>query len=149
MWALVGGVGPVLGGAFTQYISWRWIFWINLPISGLAFLLLLLFLDVHNPRTGALEGLKAIDWLGSLSMLMLTTLILLGLNLGGVTYPWNSPTIICLFVVGALMTAVFVYSEMKVAQYPLMPPSLFRHWSNVAILLVVFAHGFVSVAFHC
>ena len=60
VWALAGGIGPILGGAFTEYLSWRWNWWINLPIQGIAFLLLLLFLDVHNPRTSMMDGLGAI-----------------------------------------------------------------------------------------
>jgi MFS family permease len=84
MWAIAGGVGPVVGGALAAFVSWRWCFWINLrkfcslvseerrvlislfttAVSGTAFLILLLFLDVHNPRTGLLEGLRAIDWVG-------------------------------------------------------------------------------------
>lgn len=69
VWAVAGGVGPVLGGVLTQRLSWRWAFWVNLPISGTTFLLLLIFLDVHNPKTAVVEGFKAVDWFGSLSIL--------------------------------------------------------------------------------
>lgn len=144
MWALAGGVGPIIGGAFSQYRSWRWIFWINLPICGTTFLLIALFLDVHNPKTKLVEGLRAIDWLGSFSILGLTLMLLLGLNFGGVTFPWDSPKVICLIVFGALMSIFFVFSELRIARYPLMPIELFRHPSNVASLLVCFMHGFVS-----
>jgi MFS family permease len=68
MWALAGSTGPLLGGALTQFLSWRWCFWINLPVCGVAFVLLLLFLDVHNPRTKLGEGVMAIDWFGTLSI---------------------------------------------------------------------------------
>ncbi|MCJ1247364.1 hypothetical protein MMC30_004578 [Trapelia coarctata] len=145
MWALAGGVGPILGGAFSQYASWRWNFWINLPISGTTFILLAVFLDVHNPRTRVVEGLRAIDWLGSFSILGLTLMLLLGLNFGGVTFPWDSPKVICLIVFGALMSIFFIFSELRVARHPLMPLSLFHHPSNVASLLVCFMHGFVFI----
>lgn len=88
MWALAGGLGPILGGLFTQLVSWRWCFWINLPVSGLTFVLLILFLDVHNPKTKLSSGLKAIDWFGTFSILAVTLLLLLGLDFGGATYPW-------------------------------------------------------------
>ncbi|EXJ71558.1 uncharacterized protein A1O5_05366 [Cladophialophora psammophila CBS 110553] len=142
-WAVAGGLGPVLGGAFTQLLSWRWIFWINLPISGAAFCLLLLFLDVHNPKTKLAEGVKAIDWAGSLSIVCIMVMMLLGLNFGGTAYPWDSPKVICLVVVGALMVAVFLFSEGRLTRYPIMPLGLFRHKSNAACLAIGFAQHFV------
>lgn len=148
MWALAGGIGPLLGGAFSEYVSWRWNYWINLPVSGTTFVLLLLFLDVHNPKTKMLEGVRAIDWFGSLSILGLTLMVLLGLDFGGATFPWNSPQVICLIVFGSLCSLLFIYSEKRLAKYPLMPLGLFRHPSNVASLVVTFTHGFVSNVFY-
>ncbi|GAQ09932.1 uncharacterized transporter C3H1.06c [Aspergillus lentulus] len=146
MWALAGGIGPLLGGAFSQYVSWRWSYWVNLPVCGLAFVLLLLFLDVHNPKTKMMDGVKAIDWFGSLSILGLTLMLLLGLDFGGETFPWDSPKVICLIVFGSLCSLLFIYSEKRLAKYPLMPMSLFAQASNIATLAVAFAHGFVFIA---
>jgi MFS family permease len=146
VWALAAGVGPILGGAFTEFVSWRWNWWINLPIQGLTFVLLLLFLDVHNPRTSMMDGLKAIDWFGSVSILGLILMLLLGLDFGGETFSWNSPTVICLIIFGALMSLFFIYSEKRLAEYPLMPLAIFNHRSNIASLVVCTAHGFVFIA---
>ena len=146
MWAIAGGVGPILGGAFTELVSWRWNFWINLPISGVSFLLLVVFLDVHNPRTKVADGLHAIDWWGSLSILGLTIMLLLGLNFGGTIFAWKSPKVICLIVFGALMSFLFILSEKRLAQYPLMPLALFSKPATAASLLVGFVHGFVFIA---
>ncbi len=145
IWAIAGGVGPIIGGVFSQLLSWRWIFWVNLPFSGLAFLLLLLFLDVHNPRTNFQDGVRAVDWYGGLSILGLAVMLLLGLNFGGTTFPWGSPKVICLIVFGCLMSVVFVFSERHLARYPLMPLSILKHRSNVLCLVVGFMHGFVSI----
>ncbi|KAJ5595215.1 Efflux pump dotC [Penicillium hispanicum] len=145
MWALAGGIGPLLGGAFSQYASWRWCYWINLPVSGTAFILLFFCLDVHNPKTRMMEGVRAIDWFGSLSVLGLTLMLLLGLDFGGETFAWSSPQVICLIVFGSLCSLLFVYSEKRLAKYPLMPLSLFARVSNIAALAVVFAHGFVFI----
>ncbi len=144
MWAIAGGVGPVLGGLLTQYVSWRWIFCINLPIAGATFLLLLIFLDVHNPKTKFSDGIKAIDWFGSLSIISTMGMLMVGLNFGGATLPWSSPTVICLLIFGSLMSVFFIISEKKLAYHPLIPLGLFNNKSNVAVLIVGFTHDFVS-----
>ncbi|KAJ5164155.1 uncharacterized protein N7500_005985 [Penicillium coprophilum] len=146
MWAFAGGVGPLLGGAFSQYVTWRWTYWINLPISGVTFVLLFFFLDVHNPQTKIMDGVRAIDWFGSVSVLGLTLMLLLGLDFGGETFAWSSPQVICLIVFGSLCSLLFIYSEKKLAKYPLMPMDIFARSSNIATLLVAFAHGFVFIA---
>ena len=105
--------------------------------------MLLLFLDVHNPRTKVWDGIKAVDWLGIFTILGLTLMLLLGLDFGGAMFPWNSPKVICLIVFGLLMGGAFVFSEAKVAKYPLMPLGLLKVRSNVASLVICFVHGFV------
>ncbi|KAL8847572.1 MAG: hypothetical protein Q9221_007392 [Calogaya cf. arnoldii] len=146
IWALAGGIGPILGGVLTQLVSWRWIFWVNLPCSALAFVLIILFLDVHNPKTPLIDGVKAIDWFGSISIIGLTVMLLLGLNFGGTTFPWDSPKVICLIVFGCLMSILFVYAEKRLARYPLIPLGLLKDQSCLMSLLVNFVHGFVFIA---
>ena len=144
MWAIAGGVGPLLGGVLTERASWRFCWWINLPICGTTFILLLLSLDVHNPKTAIADGFKAIDWFGSLSILGVTLMLLLGLEFGGTSFAWNSPTVICLIIFGTIMIGVFIFSEKRLAQYPLMPMGLFKHSSNIACMAMCFFHGMVS-----
>jgi MFS family permease len=136
----------VLGGLFASLVSWRWCFYINLPISGIAALLILLFLDIQHHHTSFVRGIRAIDWLGILTFLACTLLLLLGLDFGGVLFPWSSPKIIVLLTIGAAMIFVFIYSEARVAKYPLIPMPLFQRTTNVAVLSVVFLHGFVFIA---
>ncbi|PSR78740.1 major facilitator superfamily domain-containing protein [Coniella lustricola] len=148
VWVLAGTTGPVIGGALTQYASWRWCFWINLPVCFVTFLVMLFFLDVHNPRTKLRDGLKAIDWFGSLSIVGVTVMLLLGLDFGGVAYPWPSPRVVCLITLGGLLVAVFVYSEKRLAKYPLILFSIFSSHENVlsnnAIAVVAFTHSMAS-----
>ncbi len=145
MWALAGGLGPVLGGIFTQLVTWRWCFWVNLPVCGVTFVLLFLFLDVHNPKTSLRDGVKAIDWFGTFSILSVTLLLLLGLDFGGATFPWSSAKVICLLVFGTTMLGVFVFSEKRLAKYPIVPLSMFRNWSNNAAFVTGFTHGMAFI----
>jgi hypothetical protein len=145
VWAVAGSAGPLIGGAFSELISWRWCFWINLPVCGLSLALLVLFLDVHNPRTKIRVGLAAIDWYGLVSFLAVSLLVLLGLNFGGATFPWNSATVISLLVIGVLMIGVFIYSEKRLATYPLMPLGVFKTLSNNAVILLALGHSMVNL----
>ncbi|CAJ0550996.1 Ff.00g109260.m01.CDS01 [Fusarium sp. VM40] len=143
MWAVASGVGPVLGGAFTDRLSWRWCFWINLPITAAVFVLLVLTLKLPSPNTPVWAGLKAIDWPGSLLIIGGTLMLLLGLYLGGVYEPWNSATVVCLVVFGFITAVLFIWNEWKLAEYPVIPVHLFRAWSSSAAYAVTFFHAFV------
>ncbi|KAH5080663.1 hypothetical protein HBI73_164860 [Parastagonospora nodorum] len=145
MWCLAGGVGPVLGGVFASLATWRWCFYINLPISAFAGLLIVLFLDIRHEHTSFSDGIKAIDWFGIFTFLGFTLMLLLGLDFGGVLFPWDSAKVIALLVVGSVMIFAFIYTETK-ASYPLIPMALFRRRTNVAAFSLVFFHGFVFIA---
>ncbi|KAH6702845.1 MFS multidrug transporter-like protein [Leptodontidium sp. MPI-SDFR-AT-0119] len=146
VWAFASAVGPILGGVFTEKVSWRWCFYINLPITGTVSILLFFFLHLHNPRTPVWEGLKAVDWAGSLTIVGGTLMLLLGLEFGGVTHPWGSATVICLIVFGVVVGGLFVLNEWKFARYPVMPLRIFKYRSNIASLGVCFCHGASFIA---
>ncbi|KAK0703847.1 MFS drug transporter [Lasiosphaeria miniovina] len=143
VWALAGAVGPVLGGVFAQQLNWRWCFWINLPISGIVFILLFFTLRLKSPKRPVRDGLRAIDWTGSLLIIGSTAMFLVGLDFGGVAYPWGSAVVVCLIVFGVLVGVLFVLNEWKVAVQPVVPLRLFRRPSNVAAYTMCFCHGFV------
>ena len=116
------------------------------PCTGLAFIILLIFLDIETPRTPIVAGLKAIDWFGSLTIVGGTVMFLFGLEYGGVTYPWSSATVVCLLVFGVVTIGIFFLIEWKVAKYPVIPLRLFSKRSNVAALVTCFCHGFVFIS---
>lgn len=117
----------------------------TVPIDGIAFVIILFLLDIETPKTPILAGLKAIDWLGIVTVTGGTIMVLLGLEYGGVSFPWSSATVICLIVFGILLIVLFVINEWKVAKYPMMPLTIFNKRSNVACLAVCFFHGFVFI----
>lgn len=142
VWALASAVGPVLGGIFTSQVSWRWCFYINLPISGVGMIILFFVLKLHNPRTPMKEGLAAIDWTGSLLIVGGTLMFLMGLEFGGVKFPWDSPTVLCLIIFGFVTIGIFVVYEGKFAKYPLTPLRLFKHRNSVVAYCLAFTHAF-------
>ncbi|OTB05078.1 hypothetical protein M426DRAFT_320135 [Hypoxylon sp. CI-4A] len=146
VWAIASAIGPILGGVFTTKATWRWCFYVNLPISGVGFFVLLFVLKLHNPRTPVWEGLAAIDWLGSLLIVGGTLMFLFGLEFGGVTYPWNSAATICLIVFGVVTVFIFVAVEKWYAKYPVIPLRLFKFGKNISTFAICLVHGAVFIS---
>ncbi|KAI1821196.1 major facilitator superfamily domain-containing protein [Xylaria intraflava] len=127
--ALGSAVGPLIGGALTEKVDWRWCFWIN---CGTVLLILLFFLKVANPGTPILAGLKKIDWAGCALVVGSVLMVLLALDFGDVVFPWHSATIINLLVFGVVAGALFLVNEWKLAREPIIPLRLFSNKSAVA-----------------
>jgi formate hydrogenlyase subunit 3/multisubunit Na+/H+ antiporter MnhD subunit len=104
----------------------------------------MLYLDIPHEYTSFVDGMKAIDWWGIFTFLGCTLMLLLGLDFGGVLFAWDSAKVIALLVVGSVMIFAFIYSEKRLAKYPLIPMSLFKRRTNVAAFALVFSHGFVG-----
>ncbi|KLO98911.1 related to DHA14-like major facilitator efflux transporter (MFS transporter) [Fusarium fujikuroi] len=143
VWAVASGIGPVLGGALTDRLNWRWCFWINLPITAAVFVLLFFTLKLPSPNTPVWAGLKAVDWPGSFLIIGGTLMLLLGLYLGGVYEPWNSATVVSLIVFGVVTGVLFIWNEWKLAEFPVLPVHLFKTCSSSSAYAVTFFHAFV------
>ncbi|WP_272975879.1 MDR family MFS transporter [Deinococcus geothermalis] len=120
IFGLASVVGPAVGGFLTDNLSWRWVFYVNLPLGLLALFLIL----AKMPRlTHRAEG--RIDLLGAALILSTTIPLLLALTWGGTTYPWDSARIITLFAVSAVSLIVFLLVEARTKD-AIIPLSLFR-----------------------
>ncbi|KAH8624069.1 Efflux pump [Alternaria alternata] len=151
VWALASALGPVLGGVFAQRLHWTWCFYINIPIVSLAIVVLYLTLHVHNPRVPLMAGLAAMDWLGTITIVTATVLLLVGLQVGGVTSYSNAGVLTCL-VFGPIAYIAFPFSQHWVAQHggsPIMPLRIFKDISNLCALAVCACDTlvFTSVAY--
>ncbi len=113
-------VGPLAGGFAVDSLSWRYIFYVNLPLGIVA-----LIVTNRVLRLPVRKREVKIDWLGALLLVAGVSCILLATQLGGENYPWGSWQIIGLFALGALVIAGFVLREAK-APEPILPLSLFR-----------------------
>ncbi|KAL7277614.1 hypothetical protein ACG7TL_008541 [Trametes sanguinea] len=107
--------GPVLGGALTQNVTWRWCFWLNLPCGGLAILLVLIFLPNIPPseRLSSRDRWLRLDYLGAFLSVAFVTTLLIPLQWGGNLKPWSDPAVIALLVVSAVLILVFLLWEKR------------------------------------
>ena len=121
-------VGPIIGGALAD-VQWRWIFYLNLPISGLALLAIALFFNVKYTRSPTWRhALARVDFLGNAIFIPSIIAILLGLVLGGVQFAWDSYHIIIPLVLGFLGWAAFhIHQASPICKDPSIPPRLFKN----------------------
>jgi len=114
MWGLGTVLGPVIGGAFTQSsATWRWAFYINLPIGALTAPVLLFLIPAFDALKGtSFSGrLRKVDWVGVVLLCGSITSLVLGLQFGGNQYPWNSGQVIGLFVAFGVLLILFAGSQ--------------------------------------
>ncbi|KAF7792049.1 hypothetical protein EIP86_003077 [Pleurotus ostreatoroseus] len=145
-WAFAAAIGPPIGGAFAQRASWRWLFYLNLPLCGISLFLVLFFLRVRTPPGDIRAKLARIDWIGNFIIIAGATLAITGLTFGGIRFPWDSAQVLAPLIIGLVLMAFFFFYEAKFAEYPCIPWDVVGNLSGLSGYLTTFFHGIVSIA---
>ncbi|KAL7785406.1 MFS general substrate transporter [Trichoderma afarasin] len=142
-WALGTNIGVPVGGAIGQYTSWRWVFWINIPICVPSIAGIVYALHLVRDKSSFKSKAARVDYLGITVFIAATTLLLYGITTGGTTNPWNSASVLAPLVLGVFGLGIFLLIEWKVAKTPMVPLRIFNNRSGNTGFFGSFVHGLV------
>ncbi|RYP05315.1 hypothetical protein DL764_003913 [Monosporascus ibericus] len=140
-------LGPFFAGLIVQYSTWRWTFYLALPVGGAALLSLFFFLNVqYKKETNLATRITTIDWTGNVIFIAAITSVLLALSWAGVSHPWSSYNVLVPLLVGMAGLAGFlVFEGSRFAPNPTVPLHLFSNRTSVGVLVMTFFLGIITM----
>lgn len=142
-WAVGSIVGPVVGGSIADHITWRWVFYINLPFCGMGLLLVPWVVRLRAKRGTLTERILRVDWIGVILFNASLCSFLMGITWGGTQFPWSSWHTLVPIVVGVAGVIAALVWEQYFAKAPFLNLSLFRGYSSLAAYFCIFLQGAV------
>lgn len=140
-WALGSVIGPLIGGAFVQKATWRWCFWLNLPICGVALPMAIFFVTLTQPATDLATKLGRVDWFGNFLFIASLTSFLIAISWAGIQFAWSSFHTLVPLCLGIIGIAAAVYYEFKIAKEPFLRRSVFCNRSAIASYIAALLQG--------
>ncbi|KAH8904951.1 DNA repair protein RAD50 [Coniochaeta sp. PMI_546] len=136
-------LGPWVGGSIITNTSWRWVFYINVPVGGAAMVMIFLFLQVrYNKEMSLAQKLRRIDYIGNTILVGSTVAVLYALTYAGTQLPWSSPKVLVPLIIGLIGLALFMLFETTpVVKEPVIPPRLFKSRTTSAIFAATFLNS--------
>ncbi|KAH9904968.1 MFS general substrate transporter [Xylariomycetidae sp. FL2044] len=135
-------LGPILGALFIEFVTWRWIGWINLPLVGVSFALAAYGIRLTPIDGSLMSRVRRLDWIGMLLFTVGSTIFALPLSWGGSLYPWSSFRTILPLVLGVVILFIFGVYEATPAE-PVIPYRLFHSRTSIATLFGGLLHGLI------